>query len=105
VSISITGADPSDFAQTNNCPLTLAPAKKCTISVTFSPKALGTRTATLSVSDNASNSPQTVSLSGTSVKQAVVSPTSLTFALQSVGTTSAAKIVTLINNLPTALLH
>jgi hypothetical protein len=37
----------------------------CTISVTFKPTAAGTRTGTLSVSDNASNSPQSIPLSGT----------------------------------------
>jgi hypothetical protein len=33
--------------------------------VTFTPKATGTRTGQLSVSDSASNSPQTASLTGT----------------------------------------
>jgi hypothetical protein len=62
-SITITG----DFAQTNNCPMapqTLPKDSGCTIIVTFTPTALGTRTGTLTVVDNASNSPQLASLSG-----------------------------------------
>jgi hypothetical protein len=38
--------------------------------VTFAPTAMGSRTASLSISDNASGSPQTVSLTGTGVAQA-----------------------------------
>jgi hypothetical protein len=39
----------------------------CAISVTFKPTAAGTRTGTLSVSDTATGSPQTVNLSGRGV--------------------------------------
>src|SRR5205823_8279238 len=67
-SISITGTNSGDFAQTNNCPLspsTLAASASCAISVTFRPTATGTRSGTLSVADNAAGSPQTASLTGT----------------------------------------
>jgi len=101
--IGITGADAGDFEQSDNCLASLAPGAKCTIDVSFTPSALGARTATLNVDDNAANSPQTVSLSGTGVAQATLSPSSLTFAAQKVGTTSAAKNVTLTNNLTMAL--
>jgi hypothetical protein len=37
----------------------------CTISVTFAPTDIGTRTGQLVVSDSASDSPQTASLTGT----------------------------------------
>ncbi len=47
------------------CGTSLAAKEKCTISVTFTPTKIGTRTGELNVSDNASNSPQTVSLTGT----------------------------------------
>ena len=63
--ITITGANPSDFAQTNTCGSSVAPKKSCTISVTFTPSATGTRTAAVSVADNGGASPQTVPLSGT----------------------------------------
>ena len=54
-----------DFAQTNTCAGSVAPGASCTISVTFTPTTTGNRTGTLRLSDNAGNSPQTVTLSGT----------------------------------------
>src|SRR5205807_8040797 len=73
-SIAVTG----DFAQTNNCSSTLAPGASCTVSVTFTPRMTGTRSGTLTVSDDASNgSPQSTSLSGTGVDFAIsASPSS-----------------------------
>jgi hypothetical protein len=53
-----------DFAQTNTCGASVAAGANCTISVTFTPTAAGSRTGTLTITDNASGSPQTVSLSG-----------------------------------------
>jgi len=89
-----------DFAEADNCGTSLAAGGNCTINVTFTPTASGTRTGTLSITDNASGSPQMVSLTGTGIgptTTASVSPTSLTFASQNVGTTSAAQTVTLTN--------
>lgn len=63
--ISFTGADPNDFAATNNCSSSVPAKSHCSISVTFTPGATGKRTATLNVNDSANKSPQTVSLSGT----------------------------------------
>jgi uncharacterized repeat protein (TIGR03803 family) len=64
-SIQIAGANSGDFAQTNNCPASLAPFNSCKIGVTFTPMAGGNRAAELQVADNAPGSPQTVALSGT----------------------------------------
>jgi hypothetical protein len=64
-SITFTGADPGDFAETDTCDGSVAAQSSCTISVTFKPAATGTRTATLNVNDSANNSPQQVSLTGT----------------------------------------
>ena len=44
---------------------TLSPAGTCAVVVTFTPKATGTFTGTVRVTDNAANSPQTITLSGT----------------------------------------
>jgi hypothetical protein len=99
-SLGVKGTNASNFAQTNTCSKSLAVGAKCTISVTFTPAATGSRTASLSISDNASGSPQTVILSGTGMQTAPVvshSPTSLAFGNQSVGTTSAAQTLTLSN--------
>lgn len=63
---AFTGTDSSDFAvSSTTCRANLAMKSTCSISVVFKPKATGTRTATLNVTDSANNSPQTVSLSGT----------------------------------------
>ena len=63
-----------DYAQTNTCPIspaTLSPGSTCTISVIFTPTAVGTRAGTLTISDNSNGvvtgSTQTVALSGTGV--------------------------------------
>ena len=52
---------------TNTCPMSLAPAAACTAGVVFSPTAPGVRTGTVTFSDNATNSPQTLTLSGVGV--------------------------------------
>ena len=64
-SISITGADTKDFAQSNACSSPLAPTASCTIAVTFTPTAKGSRSASLTVVDNAQVATQSVALSGT----------------------------------------
>ena len=97
VSLSITSITTSgDFSQTNNCGSSLAGGAKCTINVTFTPTAIGTRSGTLSVNDNASTSPQTVALSGSGTIVSV-SPTSLSFGSVPVGTSSTAQTVTVTN--------
>ena len=63
-SIAVTGINLSDFAETDNC-TSLLPGGTCTVSVTFAPSAKGTRSATLTLTDTATNSPQTAKLSGT----------------------------------------
>jgi FG-GAP-like repeat/Protein of unknown function (DUF1573)/FG-GAP repeat len=60
-SIAING----DFAQTNACGTSVAAGASCTITVTFTPTAAGTRSAMVTITDNATDSPHTVALSGT----------------------------------------
>ena len=92
--ISTTG----DFAASaTTCTTSLAAKGKCTISVTFTPTAIGTRTGQLSVSDSASNSPQTSNLTGTGITPATLAPASATYPARVVGTTSPAKTFTLTN--------
>jgi hypothetical protein len=63
--ISISGANPADFSETNNCPASLPSRGSCTISVTFKPTAKGSRSASVVISDNTFNSGQRIFLSGT----------------------------------------
>jgi len=62
--ITIRGADRNDFMQTNNCGTSVPPKGKCTITVTFTPRAKGARSANVSISDNDPTSPQSVPLTG-----------------------------------------
>lgn len=101
-SIAIAGANAGDFPETNTCsttPATIAIDGTCTISVRFEPAATGARSASVSVSDNANSSPQTVALAGTGTAAGVtLTPPALTFAGQNPGTpASAPQTITLQN--------
>ena len=96
--IGFTGANAGDFSQTNTCGTSVAPGASCTISIIFTPTMAGARSASLSVSDNAPGSPQTVTLTGTGTVSAVsLSATTLTFPNQVVGITSQGQNVVLTN--------
>jgi len=93
-SVTVSG----DFVQTNNCFGTVPGGSKCIVSLSFAPIARGSRTGTLTITDNASGSPHTITLTGNGIAPAVtLSASSLTFADQGVGTTSAPQTVGLTN--------
>ncbi|OLB64844.1 MAG: coagulation factor 5/8 type domain-containing protein [Actinobacteria bacterium 13_2_20CM_2_72_6] len=63
---SVSGVSASgDFSQTNNCGTAIAAGASCSVNVSFRPTASGTRTGTVTVTSNATDSPTTVALSGT----------------------------------------
>ncbi len=98
-SIAVTGTSASDFNQSNTCGSSVAAETSCTINVTFDPTATGTRTAFVTITDNAADSPETVTLTGTGVAPAVTfSGTPVTFSSQAVGTSSAAQMLNLTNS-------
>src|SRR5207248_5675917 len=66
-SISVTGTNPTQFSQTNTCGTSIGSGLSCTITVTFRPKAVGSFTANVTVSDSSTDSPQQVTLTGTGV--------------------------------------
>ncbi len=95
-----------DFAETNTCGTSLTAGAKCNIAVTFTPTTTGTRNGLLTITDNATSSPQVVALSGsgiTPVPVATLTPATLTFSAQAVGSTSSAQTVTLTNSGQAAL--
>jgi hypothetical protein len=53
-----------DFAQINACPTSVADGASCTINVTFTPTASGNRFGSITIADNAPDSPQTISMTG-----------------------------------------
>jgi hypothetical protein len=95
---SVTSSNPAEFVPgASNCPAGgLEAASNCAIAITFTPSAVGRRSATLSVNDNAASSPQHVALSGTGTATLTVSPTSFAFGSVKDGS-KATKVITLHN--------
>ncbi len=88
-----------DFSETDTCAgQTIAPSGTCMVSVTFTPSVTGSISGALTIIDNAVNTPQILALSGTGLPELSVSPASESFGTVTVGSTSAAKTVTLTNN-------
>jgi hypothetical protein len=75
----------------------VAASASCVINVTFIPTASGARSGSLTLTDNAGGSPQTVSLSGTGLGPVVSLSGPMTFSALMVGSTSGAQTVTLTN--------
>jgi hypothetical protein len=97
-SITLSGTNPGDYSQTNNCGATVAAGASCSISTTFAPTASGIRSASISVSDSAGGSPQSLPLAGTGIAPVVtLSPASITFASQPVGSSGPVSVLTLSN--------
>ena len=101
VSLNVTGISTGggDFTQTNTCQQAVAPGGTCAIDVYFTPSVTGTRTGTLTITDDASSSPQSVGLSGIGASGSIsVSPTALVFGNQVQNTSSAGQKITVTNS-------
>jgi hypothetical protein len=61
----------TQFVSSNTCGTSLAVGANCTIHARFAPTATGAMTAAVTITDSASDSPQSISLSGTGVQPAV----------------------------------
>jgi hypothetical protein len=103
-SIRISGTNPTDFNLTSSnapCPTgtaPLAPGMDCALVADFAPQSRGAKSASITIVDDAADSPETVPLSGTGTAPVVaLSPARLTFNGQNVGTTSASQSATLSN--------
>ncbi|HYL61285.1 MAG TPA: choice-of-anchor D domain-containing protein, partial [Candidatus Methylomirabilis sp.] len=107
-SISLSGPNPSQFQESDTCqiPSVLQPSKFCSISITFAPTSTGTgaQQATVVVTDNAPDSPQSVQLSGTGVAApppapaVTAAPNPVSFPTIAQGTTSSAITVNVTNS-------
>ncbi len=96
-SISIAGADPNDFSETNSCPV-ISPGGSCTISVTFNPTSLfGNKTAIMSILSTDPKKPAiNVQLLGQDPPPTItVSTTSVNVGSVALGHTSAPKVITI----------
>jgi len=104
-SIAISGTNASSFSiPSKTCGTSLAAQTTCTVTVGFKPVSTGALTAALKFTDNATGSPQAVTLTGNGTDPAVqLSVTSITFAPTLVGTSAASQVVT-IKNIGSAVL-
>ncbi len=96
--IAFSGTNASEFTETGNC-AAVGQNATCTINVMFAPLAVGTRTATLTVtSDSTSNPTLTASLTGNGIDTtASLTPSTYAFPNTSVTDTSAVKLFTFTN--------
>ena len=65
MAVSSVVSSSTEYAQTNSCGASVAAGATCTVKVTFTPRAKGTRKGTLQITDKDGTSPQVVSLLGT----------------------------------------
>jgi hypothetical protein len=87
-----------DYAQTSGCVGTLAIGESCTITVTFTPTAAKTSVGAVVISDNAPDSPQSVTLTGSGGSAAAVfCPTAVVANNQTAGADAAVQTAALTN--------
>jgi uncharacterized protein (TIGR03118 family) len=82
----------NDFGESDNCSgQTVAVSASCTVNVTFAPSSTvnNPRTGSLSITDNAANSPQTLALSGTAWDFSVSAPSTASVTRGTNGTVTA----------------
>jgi hypothetical protein len=101
LTISSITSSSTDFQESDNCVGSVpASGGTCTINITFTPSSLTAETQTISIADNAANSPQTITVTGTGVAAATavtITPTSLNFGNEAVGSVSASQTATITN--------
>lgn len=108
-SLAITGANSGDFAVTSDTchvPSALPPGQSCSVLISFTPSAAGSRTAAFTITDNASPPMESAQLNGTGLNPApAVSllPGSLDFGTVTQGTSTSSPIS--VKNSGTATLH
>ena len=98
---SITGPNAADFQLTADTCTSLAPDAHCSVTVTFTPSALGTRSATLLVPNDSANQPNfSVPLTGVGVSPFALGAASLDFGSAEITTRSAVQTVPITNASP-----
>ena len=104
--VSISSIIPSgDFAiSSKTCGSSLAGSGNCTVTVTYKPSVVGGVSGDLTIAYTGIGSPDRLGLSGTGLAPLTATPASLAFGTVTVGTTSAAKTVTLKNDNPSTAL-
>jgi hypothetical protein len=107
-SIAIAGANTNDFSSSSpTCTAPLSANSTCTITVTFTPLAAGLRTATVTLTDDAPDSPQVINIQGNAsagpTSAVVLNPSSPDFGAKTQGTSTPMNVT--VTNAGTAALH
>jgi hypothetical protein len=98
-SLAISG----NYSETDNCAgVTLTVNQTCTVTVKFTPTVIATVSGALTINDTATGAPHVAGLTGSGVVGMAIT-SSLSFASQTVGTTSPGQSVTLTNNTSSSL--
>ncbi|MBM4231122.1 MAG: choice-of-anchor D domain-containing protein [Gammaproteobacteria bacterium] len=104
--VNVIGEDAGDFTQSNNCSSVPA-GGSCTISAKFKPVSAGIKSARISISHNAVNSPTNIVLNGTGTAAEgpgiSVSPVNVDFGSRAINSSSEAQLITIRNTGTTAL--
>ena len=99
--LTLAGPQETSFLYTSNCGRGMISGASCTIQVRFDPQALGAASGVLTINDNASDSPQSISLTGTGSNSpsttVSLSATSLAFGSAPLNFPTPAQTVTLTN--------
>jgi hypothetical protein len=106
--LAIAGTNPGDFSETDTChvPVVLQPGNACAVLITFTPAATGTRSAALTITDNAAPPTESAGLSGMGLPPApavTLVPGSLTFTTIPVGSSTPLNVT--VTDAGTAALH
>jgi hypothetical protein len=99
-SMRVTGINASEFIIASDCPTRLMPSASCIIHGHFAPTVLYGATASYTITDDAPNSPQSLSLGANGISQPAtvsLSANALNFGNQPIGTSSASQTITLTN--------
>jgi len=90
------------FTETNTCGTSVGVGASCTITITFKPTMPNAATGAVTITDNASGSPQSIALSGTGTV-VTLSPATINFGMVTVGQSSTPHTATLRNASKSAL--
>jgi len=100
--VSIQGGQATDFAQTNNCPVSLGIGASCTITVTFNPTATGARFSRVFVTSSVPTLSLASPLNGTGLLVAGISPATINLS-KNPATAPSTQTVTITNSSPVAI--
>ncbi len=104
-SLSIDGVNHADFTESDSCKAAVGPGRACIVSIAFKPAATGARRARMTTSDEAQDSPQVVTFTGTGTAPVALTSGNGAFGDQPVGKSSPARSFAVANTSGIGHLH